>query len=335
MQYRFVFFLIILCFFLPAPVLADIAKIAQGATVYLGETDLDISSALNGCRQIAWYRPGNTTDDLPEMILTFSEKDAFSYNISPDVFANRTGTWYRYYPKPRIPVFSVARPSFSLSVWDLDNNRDVTGQSVPRSTNITYRIDTNLYTVYNTLQRPENNPQDTFIAVTLTGATGQPINSVYTASAGSANSFLYPVDQKPIVRATPYYWKYGGSWNHSARAYDGTVLYPLGTYTFTATQNLNNMKFYYGASDSIIASGPKTVTFIADQPAATVTATPAEVTVPATTLTTAGTSAPAHAAKTTAATVRPTWTSTPLPPLVTFAALGIVSLLFLYRARRR
>lgn len=335
MQYRSVLVLIILCMLVSVPASADLEKVAKGATLYVGETNVDLSSALDGGRQIAWFAPGNTTDDPADIILTFTESDAFSFNISPEIFSNRTGTWYKYYPKPRIPLFSVAKPSFSLSVWDLDHNRDVTGQPVPRSTNVTYRIDTNMYTVYNTLQRPDNNPQDTFIDVTLTGPTGKPINSIYTASAGSSGVLIYPVEEHPVVKASPYYWKYGGVWNHSAKGYDGTVLYPLGTYTFAATQNLDNMEFYYGTSSSIIASGPKTVTFVADEPAVVTTTTSTEVTVPGTTRTSEQTPSEAVMAATTTKTVKPTWTSTPLSPQVTFIALALVSLVFLSRSRNR
>jgi len=334
MQYRFVLVFIILCMLAAVPASADLGKIAEGATVYVGETGIDLSSALDGSRQIAWFAPGNTTDDPAEIVLTFTEADAFSYDISPEIFANRTGMWYKYYPKPRIPLFSVAKPSFNLSVWDLDHKRDVTGQEVPRSTNITYRIDTNLYTVYNEIQRPDNTPQDTFVTVSLTSPKDQPINSIYTASAGYPGVLLYPVEEKPLIKQSPYFWKYGERWNHSARGYDGTVLYPPGTYTFSATQNLNNMQKYYGTSDSIVATGPKTVTFVADVPVVTTTATIAEVTVPETTVAAAETPSAAVTTRTTTATAKPTWTSTPLPPQVTLFALAIVSVLFLYRTRR-
>lgn len=334
MQYRFVLVLIILCMLAAVPASADLGKIAMGATVYIGETDLDLSSALDGSRQIAWFAPGNTTEDPADLVLTFTEADAFSYDISPEIFANRTGTWYKYYPKPRIPLFSVAKPYFNLSVYDLDHKRDVTGQEIPRSTNITYRIDTNLYTAFNEIQRPDNTPQDTFVTVTLTNPNDKPINSIYTASAGSAGVLLYPVEQHPIIKQSPYFWKYGDRWNHSARGYDGTVLYPLGTYTFSATQNLNNMQQYYGISDPVITTGPRTVTFVADATVPTVTKTVMEITVPATTVSVVETPAETVPATKTTATLRPTWTSTPLPPQVTLLALGIVAVLYLYRGRR-
>ena len=342
MKYRFLLVLCILTLLAAAPVSADLQKVKNGATVFVGETGLDISSALNGCRQIAWWTPGNTTDSPPTVILNFSEAQITKYNISPDIFATHTGTWYRYYPSPRIPIFVVEKPRFDLSVWDLDHGKDVTGQTVPRSTNVTYRIDTNLYKVFDSLQRPDSNPHDTFIGVTLTGPGGNPINSVYTASVGSKGFTLLPMDMTPVVKASPYYWKYGGQWNHSAKGYDGTVLYPLGTYTFSATQNLDNMQFYYGASDTVVATGPKTVTFVADQGTTAPAGTTAGVvssgtTVPepsgaATTKTTGGaipsrTSAPVT-------TVKATWTSSPLSMEVPLAALGLAAVLFFVTSRR-
>ncbi len=70
---------------------------------------------------------------------------ATSFTLDPAVFGGYTGTWYTHDTKPDIPVFVLYEPEYNLSVWDVDNNKDITGQSVPMSANITYRIDTNLY----------------------------------------------------------------------------------------------------------------------------------------------------------------------------------------------
>ena len=339
MKYRFVLalcLLSLLCLLAVSPASADLKKIGKGGTVYIGETGLDISSALDGARQIAWWPAGNSTDTAPAVILNLTETEAFSYTISPTVFTTRTGTWYRYYPKPRNPVFVVAKPAFNLTVWDLDHNRDITGQSVARSTNITYRIDTNLYTVYDKVQRPDYTLLDSFVKVSLKSPSGQSINNIYTGSIMLADTQIYPVDTAPIVRSSPFYWKYGGQWNRSARGADGTPVYPLGTYTFTATQNLNGMQSSYGESDSRVATGPRTVTFVEDVPVVTTMTTRPAATGTKTTVTTteAGAEITAEETPLPTETVKATWTSTPLPPQVALLALALVSAVFLYRIRR-
>ncbi len=333
MKYRSVLLILIVIAFLLAPASADLRKIGAKSPVYIGETEIDISSPLNGCHQIAWWPAGNTTDTPPGKILDI-EGDMYKYNISPDVFSGYTGTWYRWDLKPVAPVFDVLEPEFDLKVWDLDHDRDVTGQTVPRSTRITYRIDTNLYQILDTkYKRPELTPLDSFMEVTLTGPTGQALTNIYTGSAGLPDTEILKLDTNPIVTSTPYYWKDGGRWNHTARDRDGTVLYPPGTYTFYGTQNLNNMRFYYG-NDSRVATGARTITFAADA----VVTTP-----PVTSLTGTITASPTVTAVTTPATVpvqtatgtpKPTWTSTPLPPEIILMALVLVGITGLYRLKK-
>ncbi len=52
--------LIIFCvlFLLVAPATATLNKIAAGAPVFIGESDVDISAALNGCHTIGWWQDG-------------------------------------------------------------------------------------------------------------------------------------------------------------------------------------------------------------------------------------------------------------------------------------
>lgn len=244
------FVIILLC---AAPVAGSTAKIAPGASVYIGESNLDISKALNGCHTIAWWQNGTNTSAPPEKTITLYEINTVSekiyhFNISPEIFTRYPGTWYCVDKKPQKVVFEVLEPQLDIKVWDLDHNQDVSGKSVPVSTNITYRVDTNLYQALKPLNRPDSNPSDSFFTVSLNDPFGQSISNIFTASAGNSKTQILPFDKHPFITESPFYWKNGKDWNRSARNAKGEPLYPTGTYTFTISQNLNHMQETYRSS---------------------------------------------------------------------------------------
>ena len=262
------FIIILLC---AAPVAGSTAKITAGSPVYIGESNLDISKALNGCHTIAWWQKGTNTSAPPEKNITLYEINTVSekiyhYNISPEIFTRYPGTWYCIDKKPLNAVFEVLVPQLDIKVWDLDRNQDVSGKSVPVSTNITYRVDTNLYPALKSLYRPEINPSDSFYSVSLTDSFGQSISNIFTGSAGNPRTQILPFDKQPFITESPFYWKNGKDWNRSARNANGEPLYAAGTYTFTISQNLNNMKETYRSSGITNLEGKitqtKTITFV-------------------------------------------------------------------------
>ena len=77
------------------------AKITAGAPVFIGESNLDISKALNGCHSIAWWQNSTNTSAPPEKNITLYEINSVSeiiyhYNISPNVFTGYTGDLVLY-----------------------------------------------------------------------------------------------------------------------------------------------------------------------------------------------------------------------------------------------
>jgi len=286
---------LVVIFLCTAPVAGSLSQISAGAPVYIGESNLDISRALNGCHTIAWWKNGTDTSAPPaknitvQEIITTSETESekiFHYTISPEIFANYTGRWYCEDKKPNFVVFEVQEPLIDIKVWDLDHNRDVSGKSVPVSTNITYRIDTNLFPALKPLYRPDGNPKDSFYTVSLTNSLGEVIGTIYTGSDGNKNTQILPFDNHPFITASPYYWKNGKDWDRTARNKIGEPLYPAGTYTFTVSQNLNNMKETYAIRNSTESAGKitrtATVTFVKDAApvATTATAQPDVTTMP-------------------------------------------------------
>jgi hypothetical protein len=335
MNYRLIFcVLILLLGILAVPVSAGLMKIDRGAPVFVGEMGLDISSALNGCNQISWWPAGNDTSSPTGKVIEITQ-NRFSYNISPDLFSGYEGAWYCSDKKPVVKAFTVEKPQFTLKIWDVDRDNDVTGQSVPRNTRVTYRIDTNLDRAFTSMYRPMVNPLDTLFDVRLKGPNGAGISNIYTGSAGVTGTEILTFNSKPDVRASSYTWRDGKEWNHTARSGDGTPLYPPGTYTFTATQNLNSMKNYYGDLVGVTVSGPVTITFTSDVVTPSPTATPSTTATPTDLVTTPEPTSVSTTVITVATTrvittpaKKPTWTSAPLPEWLTLIALGIGCVVF-------
>ena len=275
MQRRYGVLALVVIFMCTAPVAASLSMIAPGAPVYIGENNLDISHALAGCHTIAWWKNSTDTSAPPAKNITLVDSTSMSetasdkiyhYNISPGIFSNYLGKWYCEDKKPLFVVFEVVEPTFNLSVWDLDHNEDVSGKSVPISTNITYRIDTNMFLALKPLYRPDVTPADSFITVSLKNSLGEGVGTIYTGSDGNKNTQILSFDNHPFITASPYYWKNGKDWDRNARNKMGEPLYPPGTYTFAVSQNLNNMKYSYQDRNSTVNVGKinqtATVTFL-------------------------------------------------------------------------
>ncbi|MDD1701436.1 MAG: DUF3821 domain-containing protein, partial [Methanoregula sp.] len=152
-QSRSLFIFLLVIFLVVVPASASLSKVSSGAPVFIGEQNLDISSCLDGHTVIAWWPAGSDRTGDPSKTVTITG-DGTSYFLNPDIFTGYTGTWYTHDTKPDIPVFVVYEPSLNLSVIDTDTNEDVTGQTLPMSANITYRITTNLYMALDYTKRP-------------------------------------------------------------------------------------------------------------------------------------------------------------------------------------
>ncbi|HUH78734.1 MAG TPA: DUF3821 domain-containing protein [Methanoregula sp.] len=262
----FIAILVVLSFSSP-PAAALLNKISAGAVpVFIGESNLDISSGLNGCHTIAWWPNGTdiNSQDPGKNITIFPINSVstliYHYNFSPDVFTGYTGTWYCQDKNPYYPVFMLYEPQISIKIWDLDSGQDVSGQSIPFATNITYRIDTNMVPALSYASRPTMNPTDSFYTVSMADPRGKPVSILATGSAGNSGTVNLPFDASPFITSSPYYGKNMQTWSHTARDIQGYVLYPAGTYTITARANLNNMQDTYAASGVSDTTGKITST---------------------------------------------------------------------------
>ena len=325
-----------------APVAGSTAKIAAGAPVYLGESNLDISSALNGCHTIGWWQEGANTSAPPQKTITIYEINTvtdkiYHFNITLDIFTGYTGSWYCMDKKPREAVFEVFEPQLDIKVWDLDHNQDVSGKFISVSTNITYRVDTNLYPALLPLGRPSINPSDSFFTVVLLNPLGRVISTIYTGNAGNSKTQILSFEKQPFITVSPYYWKNGKDWDHTARSTSGETLYPLGTYTFTIHQDLNSIQETFTTSGVRNLTGTTiksvSVTFIKDT-SSTVTpqeSQPGITTAPANTPSSPQTGAITSIPTSSPLAVKTTYT--PLPVWIVLLGIIIAGLIVLGKNR--
>jgi hypothetical protein len=284
MHGKYIFSALVVILLVCAPGAAITTKIAAGAPVYIGETNLNIASAIGECHIIAWWPDSSDLSGFAVRNITIKQLNegtglATRFNISPELFSNYTGNWYCEDKQPHFVVLTVMKPAITLRIWDIDSDQDVSGQSVPYSANITYRIDTNLNLAMDYYNRTDLTPADSFFTVKLTDPSGGQISNIYTDSVGKATTQILTFDSNPFITTPIYLGSNMNGWNHLSRDASGTLIYPPGTYTITVTQNLNNMRKAYMASgvtdlDGITSSSAQ-VTFLPRDPlSGTTAATP-------------------------------------------------------------
>jgi hypothetical protein len=340
-KYFFVILAVIMV--LATPVAGSLTKISAGAPVYIGEQNLNIAAGLQGCRVVEWYEPGADTTGPAQrnvtIIKTLEDSDiAFSYTIKPEIYSGYEGNWYCEGKRPLRSVFEVRRPNLTVRFWDLDKDVDVTGQTVPLTANITYRIDTNLDAALQLKYRPQMTSLDSFYTLILRDPSGKPYSSVYTGSSGKADTKGILIEKNPVISVSPYYWKDGSAWNRMSRNAQGEFTYPPGTYTVEIKQNLNRMEALYTdlyPDERIgLLQASASITFV--KPESTALQTTSEtVETPSSALTTRSAGTPAPTLTDSAATPTPTTipaktTYSPLPFWVVLGALGI-TLIFAVR----
>jgi hypothetical protein len=340
MQGKYILLVLLVLLFSVTPSAALTTKIVAGSPVFIGETNVDLTRALDNCRIIGWVPEGAERTMPAEKNITLRPLNEFSetlskYTFSPADYRGYEGEWYCEERAPYKPVFVVHEPRLKHSAWDLDLDKDVTGTTVPATANITYRIDTNTDVALQHRYRLDLTPADGFYTVKLTDPNGRPVTNIYTGSYGAPNTVILTFETAPYITSSPYvwnFWKFGGIWDRQARNIQGDLVYPSGTYRFTAGQNLNKMQDTYKAAGITDTEGILTssadITFVQPTLAIPVTTPPitAETTVPLPVL---STDVPATVPVTAEPVAEETTKAVyqPLPAWIALAALGFAVLL--------
>jgi len=286
------------------------SNISRGTTVFVGESGLNITLAappVGNVNQIAWFPStavnGATT---PEKVIDIVANNV-SFYVNPSDFATRNGNWYCWTPGMFLGAggaplaFYVADPQLDIKVWDLTQGADVTGKSVPTGQKLTFRVETNTYTVaarpnitfggpvtwgtgsrnsyygidpYGGAVAGTQTPEG-FVDIRVKTDQGNTLSALYNGSArpDSPTTVAIPlvgmfVDRQP--------WQWGNYstttkmfWNTSSLDEIGQKVYPAGTYTVYAELNLNSIKANYKNAGADYTgktiSESRTITLVSDK----------------------------------------------------------------------
>ena len=228
--------LVVVSLFLIGPVTGAINTITEGATVFVGEDELDITGAIGGDSRLGWWASGAApATSSPDYSVSVS--NPANFYISPEEFGSHTGPWYRLDTLGNLngAAFTVVDPSLVLKVEDTTVGIDVTNKWVPSGDSVRFRIETNLIPIS---QRPGVS------SVPVTIKVQSPDGAVYTSLVDSAGMSTSTVDIP--VTSTPYYT--GSIWD------TGRIdLYPTGNYTVWAECNVNFMNDRYDVAGKTIS----------------------------------------------------------------------------------
>jgi PGF-CTERM protein len=202
-----------------APVSAKIAEngtqIQLGSTVFIGEEGLNLTQAMNGAftgiasdsaqiynvpadLRIGWWASAaQITTTAPTRIINLDGRYK-TFVVAPADFVGYTGNWYlidngsgtnaaRLAVTTGLPtaVFNVQDPTLDIKVWDLANNLDVTGKSVPQGSDLAFKIETNMYAA--TYVNRNNTVYNRSFDYALLGAPGSAIMPDGTSSTWDGN----------------------------------------------------------------------------------------------------------------------------------------------------
>ena len=129
-----------------APVVVG-KNIGPGATVFLGEEGLNVTSAMGGLTTIGYWAPGAVIGTTaPSITIPIPLSSASSFPISASIFKNYIGNWYRVTDAGAASdlAFRVAEPVLTLSIKNADTLDSIDGKTVVAGTPVTFSIDTNI-----------------------------------------------------------------------------------------------------------------------------------------------------------------------------------------------
>jgi PGF-CTERM protein len=259
-------------------------NVAQGATVFIGEQNLNLTTAVQTAQAlsgststtIGWWASaaqiGSTsaskTIDLTGRVTSFT--------ASPADFVGYAGTWYLVNASgfAAAPVITAADPTLDIRVWDFTQGSDITGKSITQGEQLGFRVDTAMTAVFNGKRTPINNAignvqstvasgtilspatyakQDGYIDIKVKTESGNTLTGLLNKSS-SAGGQINGLTALNVTTANYFWGKAPGTvqipgqqdgWATGATDATGQLAYQAGTYTIWAESLLNGMKDNY------------------------------------------------------------------------------------------
>jgi len=232
---------------LVAPALAgNLQNVSPGGDVFVGEQGLNLIGVASGT--VLNYYTGTQTPGQSAPTATITVGDPTNFYVSPSDFVGRTGNWYTVSGGVATVAVVANDPSQTVSIYDQQSGKDVTGKSIPAGDFLIFRMETNL----NVIPSERQSGTTGFMTIKVKSSDGTVYTSLYenytyNPAGVITNSLL---NQAP--NAMPYYWNNIplsiGSTHGWATGFLGTQgerIYKAGGYTFWTECNLNGMKDNY------------------------------------------------------------------------------------------
>lgn len=245
-------------------------NITPGSTVFVGESGLNISAPMNyfpvstDVPILAYYASGtNPGTDQPTITYSVNgtEKNFF---VSPGMFSSYIGAWYAYNGTVgnNKLAFYVSEPSLGLAIFNNETRKDITDKKVVSGESVTFRISTNMYSLFNRVDSTGVPAQNTGISISLKTPDGASLINVINNSQTATslqnirpdNSLYFLINNDVNT----------GAWQLNISQYSA------GTYEVTAKCNVNGMKDNLGSITGKTVS--TTGTLEVDKETVTVTA---------------------------------------------------------------
>ncbi len=244
--------------------------INQGAVVYIGEQQLNVTNAMgpiytHGDTAIGWWSPAAVVGTTaPTVSIPLSSITNSSYYISSASFGAYTGPWYGVTSTSvgdtvTGAVFNVQDPSVSVDVWDETTATAVTGGTAIQGDNLTFRINTNLQSALDPTKRSQDvipgAAQIGNIDIKVHSTTGNTYTSLFNTTLANGASNTASITSQNVSSALWFWGTVGGAvpvtsgagfninyvWNSAATDSSGQLAYPAGVYTVVAQSRLNGM----------------------------------------------------------------------------------------------
>jgi len=223
---------------LVVPALAgSLSSVPAGGNVFIGEQGLNLTGVTSGTT-LAYYT-GTQTPGQSAPAATVNVGNAASFYVAPADFVGRTGNWY--VGTSNVVGIVANDPISTISVYDQQSGKDVTGKSIPAGDFLVFRIETNMNIIPSERQTTAG-----FMTIKVKTSDG----TVYTSLAQSATVVQPLTGQSP--NAMPYMWNsiplvIGSQkgWATGFMGSEGNRVYKSGGYTFWTDCNLNGMKDNY------------------------------------------------------------------------------------------
>ncbi|WFN34610.1 DUF3821 domain-containing protein [Methanogenium sp. S4BF] len=226
------------------PAGASVADVTQGSTVFVGEEGLVLQPGVLAANdtQVAWYPSGTdvSVTSVPEITVTVTPSP---FDVTPVQFGSRTGAWYSYpngvaQATPHV-AFLVDQPEARVKLWVYTSGggEDGTGYKTIRGVKLGFRMETNLYPIFN---RPGVSAVDPGIDIYVEAPGGFTYSALYDdAAVPRAVSITEQHPQTayayvPVQPGATCVWDTGNS------AYDA------GEYTYYAYADVNGLKNVVG-----------------------------------------------------------------------------------------